>query len=73
MKIHVSDIQQHGSRVYVEGIRKVQIDGKWTNRCVSTSFPYEYWKENVKQLKFPIVLDVSFVKGVGARLNGQKV
>ena len=69
MKLHVYDIKNVGQRVYVEGVRKRKIDNKWQTIPVQTSFDKEYFTQNVKQLKFPIVLDIKFVKGVGAQIN----
>lgn len=67
MKIHVSNIKQTPTRIYVEGIRKFNNNGKWESRYVNTSFDPKYFADHVKQLKFPIVFDVKFVKGVGAQ------
>lgn len=69
MKMHVYDIKNVGQRVYVEGVRKRRNGDKWETIPVSTSFDKEYFAQNVKQLKFPIVIDVKFVKGIGAQFN----
>ena len=69
MKLHVYDIKNVGQRVYVEGVRKRKNGNKWDTIPVSTSFDKEYFAQNVKQLKFPIVIDVKFVKGIGAQFN----
>lgn len=69
MKLHVYDISQHNNRVYVEGVRKRKDGNNWVAIPFKTSFDKEYFAQNVKQLKFPIVLDIKLVKGVGAQFN----
>ena len=67
--MHVYDIKQTQNRVFVEGVRKFRDNGNWVTRPISTSFEPKYFAEHVKQLKFPIVFDIKFVKGVGAQFN----
>ena len=69
MKLHVSDIKTIGNRVFVEGIRNINIAGKWQKRAFTTVFDAQYFADHVKQLKFPIVFDIKLVKGVGAQFN----
>lgn len=69
MKIHVSDIKTVGNRVFVEGIRNVNIGGKWVKTAFTTVFDAKYFSEHVHNLKFPIVFDIKLVKGVGALFN----
>lgn len=69
MKLHVYDIKTVNDRVYVSGVRKRTIDGKWKTIPVETSFNKDYFNEKVKSAKFPIVFDIKFVKGIGAQFN----
>lgn len=69
MKLHVSEIKTVNNRVYVEGIRKRKDGNKWQSIPVQTSFDAKYFADHVKSLKFPIVFDIKFVKGVGAQFN----
>lgn len=69
MKIFVYDIRNVGKRVYVDGVRKRKVGNTWEVYPFNTSFDKEYFTTNVKQLKFPIVLDIKLVKGVGAQFN----
>lgn len=70
MKLHVYNISEHNDRVYVEGVRKRKDGDKWQTIPLQTSFKKDYFMQNVKSIKFPFVLDLKFVKGVGAQFNG---
>lgn len=70
MKLYVANISSHGDRVYVEGVRHVRIDGKFESRVVNTSFKADDFKKHSANMKsFPIIIDISFKKGIGAVFN----
>lgn len=70
MKLYVCNIAPHGDRVYVEGIRHVKNGDRFESRVVNTSFKTEEFKKHSDKMKqFPIIIDISFKKGIGAVFN----
>lgn len=69
MKIYVANITRHKQRVYVEGIRHVKNGDKFESQVFNTSFPQDYFDSNYKVKTFPVIMDISLVKGKGAIFN----
>lgn len=73
MKLYVANISSHGDRVYVEGVRHVRVGDKFESRVVNTSFKADVFKDKFKNSpnmkSFPIIIDISFRKGIGAVFN----
>lgn len=71
MKLYVSNIVTRNDRVYVEGVRHRKIaDNKYQSEVVNTSFKVDEFKKHSSNIKgFPIIIDISFRKGIGAVFN----
>lgn len=66
MKVKVCDFRNVNSSYWVDGISTFYNNGKYENRIVTLRIAKELFEKSIKlPIKFPLVLDVKFKKGIG--------
>ena len=71
MKVHVYDISQSEKMVYVRGVRYIKENDKYHVVPITVSVRKEEFLSKIQKVGFPLVLDISLVKGKGAIINGK--
>lgn len=66
MKVKVYDFRCVNDNYWVNGVSTFYENKEYINRCVDLRVNKDMFEKNVKvPIKFPLVLDVKFKKGVG--------
>lgn len=69
MKVKIAEVRPVKDSVYVKGIRTRKVNNQFIDEVVNIRFSKENWHKPEKII-LPWVIDVSFIKGKGAILNG---